>query len=290
MSIKQNHERYFRVHEGEPYYFYINSDEIISDIKWIEENGIENIKLSQYSSYSSNSLEAISNIKVSIKRLSIFIKNATLDELPLFKDLEELSIGEPADNINFKGLSKLKKLYLVYTQNLSGFSNLHSLEEIVILNANKSFFSNDNFDNLKQLKTFSVYSSQLPEKLDFLNSFKLKSIEFHNIRTPFSIKHLSKLKDTLEILKIGKCPNIENVEETLPLLASLKWLELIDAVKLNDTSFIDTMPKLRVLLVLGKSFFKNGNLYSLKYLDHVSIDNKRHYNLKQEELPKLSVE
>ena len=281
------HKRYFRTNQNEPYYFYLSSAEIEDDIKWIDEHKIENIRLSQYGEYSITSIEAIFKIKTVIKRLVIFIENIDLNRLAELKELEELGIGEPAKNINLSSFKKLKKLYLVHTKKIIGFASLQALEELIILKAPSLFFSAENFNRLTNLNSLTILSGKIPQQLDFLLQLtNLKELEIHNIKSTFSVAALRSLEN-IEILKIGCCPCVNDLITTLPLLKHLTWLALTDSSTLDDTSFIESLPNLKVLVVLGKSYFKNGDLSNLKNkLEHVGIDNKRHYNLKYEDFQK----
>ena len=95
---------------------------------------------------------------------------------------------------------------------------------------------------------------------------------------------LTLVKDTLEILKIGSCKKIEGLEGILPELSNLKWFTLTDSITLKNTEFINFLPKLETLIILGSSYFEDGNLMNLKgKLKHVSIDDKKHYNLKHKD-------
>ena len=67
----------------------------------------------------------------------------------------------------------------------------------------------------------------------------------------------------------------------MPKLAKLKWFALIDSIILKDTNFLKSLINLEVLVVLGTSYFENGDLSNLKgRFRHLGIDDKKHYNLK----------
>jgi len=145
-------------------------------------------------------------------------------------------------------------------------------------------FSTSNFNDLTNLNSLTILSGKVPQQLDFLKRLtKLKELEIHNVKSTFSVAILKNL-DKIEILKIGCCPYVNDLMNTLPLLKHLTWFALTDSSTLESTSFVDSMPNLKTLIVLGKSYFRNGDLTNLKNkFKHVGIDNKRHYNLKYED-------
>lgn len=93
------------------------------------------------------------------------------------------------------------------------------------------------------------------------------------------------------MLKIGSCKNIEGLEAILSQLVNLKCFSLIDSITLRSTSFVNFLPRLQTLIVLGSSYFEDGNLVNLKgRLKYVSIDDKKHYNLKHKDFLSLPSE
>ena len=75
-------------------------------------------------------------------------------------------------------------------------------------------------------------------------------------------------------VETGKCRNLLNFEKALQRLKSLKHLSLIASVSIKDASFVTQLPKLKTLVVLGSSFFLNGDIDVLKQLDWISTDDK----------------
>ena len=78
----------------------------------------------------------------------------------------------------------------------------------------------------------------------------------------------------LEVLKLEKCRNLPNFEKTLQRLKSLNHLSLIASESIKDAFFVTQLPKLKTLVVLGSSFFLNGDIDVLKQLDWISTDDK----------------
>jgi hypothetical protein len=282
------HEQYKCVPGSNKYYFYINSDRLEEDIQWILANKIENIRLSQYDGYKLKTIEPIFRLK-NIKSLVIFLQGVDLSKLSELHELEELAIGELNHNIDVSNLANLQDVYLLYHKNIKGLNTLRALRRLIVVKADTAFFSDRIFSFWGKLEDLTLLSPRIPSNLSFLRNLKsLKEFEINSSRSKFDASDLSFVKDSLEVLKIGSCKNIEGLETTLPKLVNLKWFTLTDSTTLKSTNFINYLPKLQTLIVLGSSYFEDGNLINLKgRLTHVSIDDKKHYNLKHKDFSQL---
>ena len=280
MNVK--HEQYKCVPGSSKYFFYVNSNSLDEDIKWIIENEIDSVRLSQYDGYSIKSIEPILKLK-QIKSLAIFLTGVDLERIAELNGIEELVIGESSTNINLMGLSRLKEFYLVYQNNIRGLSSLQSLEKLIVVKANNSFFVENIFKYWRSLSSLTLLSPKLPTDLLFLkDNSNLAELEIFNSKSIFNLRDLSFIHSSLEILKIGNCKYIQGIEGVLQTLTNLRWIQLTDSVLLKDTKFIEFLPRLETLIVLGTSYFKNGDILNLnRKIKCVRIDNKRHYNLKQ---------
>lgn len=274
------HPQYRQVHKKAPFYFYLNSDTLEEDMKWIAEHGIQHIRLSQYDGYTLKTIEPIFSIK-RIKALVIFLKGVDLSRLRELNALEDLSIGEENIHIDLSGLKQLKSLYLLYHKKIKGLETLDNLEKLILVKGGIEFFKEQLFRSWPALKDLTFLSPNLPEDLSFLIHQKsLKEFEIAHCRSTFDVGELRQLKDSLEVLKIGNCKGVRGIYELLPQLQRLKWFGLTDSVPLKDSRFADSMPNLEILVVLGSSYFENGDIKNLERLKHIGIDNKKHYNLK----------
>jgi len=285
----QIHEQYRCIPGSDKYYFYIDSDNLEENIEWILANKIENIRLNKYEGYKLNTIEPILRLK-SIKSLVVFLEGVDLSTLCQLHELEELTIGELNKNIDVSNLVKLKDFYLLYQNNIKGLNTLKALKKLIVVKADTAFFLNDNFRIWEELEELTLLSPKLPPKLLFLRNLKkLKELEINSSRVKFDVSDITFVKDNLEILKIGGCKNIEGLEPALPKLVNLKWFALTDSITLKSTSFVNYLTKLETLVVLGSSYFENGNLLNLKdRLSHVGIDDKKHYNLKYKDFSFIS--
>jgi len=287
--MKQNNKLKFFDDVNENF-FYLNSSNISDDIKYVKENNILNIAINKYKGFTSEDFSLLSDL-AHIKKLSLEpcdVKNAS-DVLPYFVDLEYLHIGIDNVMVNFSNLKRLKYLYFDYHKDLKGLNNLTNLEVLHVYKANKFFFKEDLFKCFKKLRRLEIVQSKDLDNLScFTKLSELKELEFHYCRTLIDLNYVTdNLKKTLEILKIGNCKNIINYN-SITKLKKLKWLAVVDSFIFNSANFVKELPELNTLVVLGKSYFKDGDLSILKEkkLSHVGIDNKRHYNVKYEDLKK----
>jgi hypothetical protein len=274
------HNQYRQVHGKAKFYFYLNSDTLEEDIKWITENNIENIRLSQYDGYTLKTIEPVFRIK-HVRALAIFIEGADLSALHELQELEDLVIGELNVHIDLSGLHHLKSLYLLYHKKIKGLDTLNNLERLILVKCDISLFKEGLFRSWQKLIELTLLSPKLPGDFSFLKHQKrLKELEIDHSRSTFEVGALQYLKDSLEVLRISNCKRMAGIYELLPKLQRLKSFTLTDSLVLNDSRFADMMPNLEILAVLGSSYFENGDIKNLERLKHVGIDDKKHYNLK----------
>jgi hypothetical protein len=258
-------------------FFYIDSDEIDANIEFIQAHKYENIGINKFKGYNLDNIQKVLSLK-HVKKFSVAHSEINLDGLSELENLEYLVINAEKSDANFSNLKKLKYLSFFYDRKMAGLDKLANLESINVSKADESFLTADIFCNYKKLTRLEIVQSKLPETLDFLKCItKLKELEFHYIKSKIDLLDLLEIKESLEMLKIGHSKNVESIE-TLSKLKKLKWLALVDSVPLPNSKFINELPALEVLVVLGSSYFVDGNIDNLRgKLKHVGIDDKRHY-------------
>ena len=284
------HIQYKKITDNSDYFFFVNSNALKEDIAFIKRNEIENICLSQYEDYGLLNLMPIVDIDC-IRNLRIYVKKIDLRGLNSLKSLEELSIGEEYDNLAFNNLSNLRSLYLVNGK-FTGLQTLKGLKELTIINGNTAAFSVSNFMKNSPIESLSIYTTKGQIDFSFLLVLNnLKKIDFYNVKAKVDMRLFNSFAETLEELKIEKCKELEHLEDCIVKFNSLKYLSLIDSVPISNAEFVFALQKLEVLVVLGTSYFIDGNISSLKsVLKHVSIDDKKNYSIKNNQLPKLPYE
>jgi hypothetical protein len=118
----------------------------------------------------------------------------------------------------------------------------------------------------------------------------LNKLDFYNVKAKLDMQLFNSFAETLEQLKIEKCKKLEHLEDCLMKFNSLKYLSLIDSVPISNAETVSQLKSIEIVIVLGESYFIDGNISWIKNLRHVSIDDKKHYSLKNDQLPKLPYE
>ncbi|MBX9784363.1 MAG: hypothetical protein K2X48_13820 [Chitinophagaceae bacterium] len=284
--MKDKMERFFYNPVSKEYEFKLRSDLFESDLKYINENKIDNILLTT-ETYKWSSIEALLEIQ-NLRTLHLGIGAVELTNLYKLNGIKVLSIGEECFNVNLEGLESLEKLYISYRKGLKGLNSLINLEDLEFRECrDKKFDWKNEFSGLKKLKHLELTLCALPATFGFLDQNKnLETLEIHYCRSEFSIKILSTLPNLSKLI-LAQCPNIKDIEN-VEMLQSLKWLRITDAGVIKDCSFISKMKNLEVLIVNGKSYFENGDLSSaIGKLKHFGFDNKKHYSHKEEDFPSV---
>ena len=138
---------------------------------------------------------------------------------------------------------------------------------------------------MPHLKFLSLLHADLSRGIDFLKGLnELNQLQFFNCKN-ILLNWLVPPK--LESLVFDRCKKIDRIE-TIFELKKIRNLSFIDSITLNSASDFIKFDELETLIVLGKSYFIDGNIKVLKNkLKHFSFDDKRHYNVKYEEFKKL---
>ena len=188
-------------------------------------------------------------------------KKTTVDisELP---QLEELWIEWDKGTKNFEAATTLRRLII---ERRLDFRDLHSIAGNVHLQDLEAVLCG--LRNLSGIEAF-------PE-LRFLYLWYCKNIS--------DISDLASVKDSLEMLIIEKCPKIKDFS-VLHFMKSLRWLSLFGSNTLPDLEFLKEMPN---LLHFGFDMnVTSGDLSPcLQIPSATSIRNRKHFNLKDNQLP-----
>jgi len=112
---------------------------------------------------------------------------------------------------------------------------------------------------------------------------KMQCVHLLDNRSLADIGALRMVKRTLKKLQIRNCPKITDFS-VIGELEHLEHLELAGSNELPDLRFLQTMPNLKTLILLMN--VKDGDITPCQKLSYVYLQNRRHYNLKCDDLPK----
>lgn len=230
---------------------------------------------------------------------------------PTLKHLRIIPADSSADEFDYSPLYKMSQLKSLQCSTIYGFreefstcidcAKINGLEDIHIAN-----FGYKNFNTVETLKGLSLanyekrdmseaFSSSI---LDTLSIFQSKIITLEGIqksqrmqclylyynRSLQDISALKKVKRTLRALRIENCPKINDFS-VLGELENLELLELSGNNELPSLSFLKKMKNLKTFIF--NMNVKDGDLTPCLDLSYVySEKNRKHYNLKDTELPK----
>ena len=112
---------------------------------------------------------------------------------------------------------------------------------------------------------------------------KLRSLALYHNRSLTDISSLSSLGKSLQILAIEGCPKISDFT-VLSALVELEHLQLYGSNTLPTLSFLKEMPKLKTFTFTMN--VEDGDLSLCKNIPYASCRNRKHFNMKDAQLPK----
>ena len=195
-------------------------------------------------------------------RISNF-RQTDCDIIGQISTLNELSLSDCLEkNLGYEWLSRLKNVRKLRLDRVN-FKNIDclripSLTDLSISNVNiDTLFGLRRFVNLKNLEI--LYCKKLVDIKELRNCANLRKLEIDCCKKVEDFECLRNLKN-LEGLIISNCGNIPSI------------------------AFIDDMPKLRFFSFVDTNIV-DGDLTPCMRLEYVGTMDKRHYNIKAENLP-----
>ena len=174
--------------------------------------------------------------------------------------IEDVGVSN-CNHLNYSGITTLKSL---------GLSNFKE-EDL-----KKAFSSVD-------LDTIMIIQSKLKSLEGIQKSQKMQCLYLYYNRSLQDISALKKVKRTLRTLRIENCPKINDFS-VLGELENLELLELSGSNELLSLSFLKKMKNLKTFIF--NMNVKDGDLTPCLDLSYVSVKNRKHYTLKDADLPK----
>lgn len=238
----------------------------------------------------------------------------SIDFITLCPTLKHLRIT-PADSakneFDYSPLYKMPKIKSLHCENACGTKNnisayidcskIKGLEDIHISSAEYKNYNSiktlkglglsnysegdlSNAFNSEILDTLSVFQSKIKSLNGIQKSYKMQCLYLHYNRLLSDISALKTIKTTLKTLRIENCPSIDDFS-VLGELESLELLELSGNNELPNLNFLKTMKNLKTFVFNVN--IKDGDLSQCLKLSYAfSEKNRKHYNLKDSDLPK----
>lgn len=237
-----------------------------------------------------------------------------ITQCPTLKYISVIPADSADDNFDFSPLYGMPEIKSLGCQNLYGsreqylseidYSRIHGLIDLGVsfnkgtLNYNKvetlkslamSAFKGKNRDLTdlfcsKELDTLRLIQCGIYSLNGIETSRKMQCLYLHYNRSLSDISALRKVNRTLKALRIENCPKINDFS-VLSELENLELLELSGSNELPDLSFLKKMKNLKTFIF--NMNVKDGDLTPCLGLSYVySEKNRKHYNLKDTDLPK----
>lgn len=216
---------------------------------------------------------------------------ANFDFSPLYEIPEVLSLnccnqyGDKNQYISEIDYSKINGIVELIVGINKGTKNYNRIETLKSLQVG-AFCSSDISDLFcsKELDSLRLIECKVSSLKGIEKATKLQCLYLHYNRTLQDITALNKVKKTLKALRIENCPKIKDFS-VLEELENLELLELTGSNELPSLKFIKSLKNLKTFVF--NMNVKDGDLTPCMNLSYVySEKNRKHYNLKDCELPK----
>lgn len=218
-------------------------------------------------------------------------QNKELDFTPLYRlpEVESLSIAAPdrglgkgpAIHVDFTKLRGLRHV-AVCTNDLFNYPMVPTLETLWISN-DKQHVDMSGLSCSHNLKKLDMIQCKM-RTLEGAGKYPLQWLSISYLRSMEDISALADCAKTLRALSIDACGKIQDFS-CLHKLKNLEYLDLHGSNVLPDLSFVKSMPKLKVLNF--SMTVEDGDLTPCLDIPYATFSRgKRHYNLKDRDLPK----
>lgn len=230
---------------------------------------------------------------------------------PTLKHLRIIPADSSGDGFDYAPLYKMPQIKSLQCLTVYGFreefstcidcARINGLEDIHI--ANRRYKHYNTLETLKGLglsyyekrdiseafsssilDTLSIFQSKIITLDGIQKSQKMQCLYLYYNRSLQDISALRKVKKTLRALRIENCPKINDFS-VLGELENLELLELSGSNELPSLRFLNKLKRLKTFIFSIN--VEDGDLAPCLNLSYVhSEKNRRHYNLKDTELPK----
>ena len=209
-----------------------------------------------------------------------FTKNNICIDVSRFPKLVALTINGQVDLI---GLDKiqLKKLLINENKKIANKSWGKTIEELEITHSKPVIL--EEFNELSNLKNLELIQSSITSLAGIEN---FKNLECLTVGYCPKLLDISAISNCTKLRKI-EFENTKKITSFNPLTAlkNLQGLILSDCGEISSLQFINDLSNLKFLSFVGTNIV-DGDLTPCLRLKYAATFNKRHYNIKEDELPK----
>lgn len=189
--------------------------------------------------------------------------------------------GQFKTTVDYSQIKGLEEIALIGDGHI-GYETVPTLKKIWI-SENRKIRNFSEISNSKVLEDVTLLQCGIQSLSGLEKCPKLKSLTFYNNRLLTDISALESIGQTLEEFTIESCSKVQDFS-ALKYLVNLRILDLLGNNVLHDLSFLSCMKKLIFFSVTMN--VEDGNLSHCKHIPYVTCRNRKHYNLKDKDLPK----
>lgn len=187
-------------------------------------------------------------------------------------------------DIDFSNISELIDLQLAANKRTLNFNKLKYLQSLYISHFKSADHDISDLFSAEELDTLTIVHSNIRNLKGIDISTKLQCLYLHYNRSLIDISEIVKAKNTVRLLRIENCSSIEDYS-CIGELNNLELLELTGSSTLPNLDFIKGLKNLKTFLFNMNII--NGDLMPCLQLSYAaSIKDRRHFNLKNTDLPK----
>lgn len=229
----------------------------------------------------------------SLKYLRIIPSDAIKDgfdysplyEMPQIKSLQCLTVYGSSEqfstDIDCSRINGLEDIHITNSK-FKNFNQVKTLRSLGISNYGSGDLR-EAFNSL-EIDTLSLFQCKIKSLDGIQKSHKMQCVYLYQNRSLRDISSLKDVKNTLKALRIDNCSKINDFS-VLCELENLELLELSGSNEIPNLSFLKRLKKLKTFIFSMN--ITDGDLSNCVNLSYAySEKNRKHYNLKDSELPK----
>lgn len=252
-------------------------------IAFIQENQIEDVIVVAESISFLPKCPSIRSVQIIPAHSAVHFDYSPLYSMPQLRELNCQTIYGPKDNLEAQiDYSRFPALHTVYACDAKGHQCLSAakgLRKLFLGRGQPEHKSLAPFD-LSELRELELCQSPLRTLTGLEHALHLKKLTVRHCR---NLEDASAIPDSVTTLEIDSCGKLKDFS-WLSRLKNLERLTLFGSNALPDLTFLRQMPQLHSFRFTMNVL--DGDLTECLRLRHAYCKNRKHYNLKDSELPK----
>lgn len=268
----------------------MDSTSLESDVEFVRENEIKNLILNGRGAFKIHNVDFLRSIGDLVEHIVLTPPAKSNFDFSGLRDCSALLHLK----VNYSGKSvvdishneRLQSISIDDCAHLKGLDKLSKIEKAILGKPPSTQWFNEVFSNKSELQTLSVSDIGFSDGLECLRScplevlwfFRCKNVRFEGINW-----------STLRNLSVDQCTNFSGLD-CLEKAMALEELRIIDSGPVDSVLSYLNLPALHTLIVLGSSYFIDGNLEPARQrLRDFRFGNRSHYSSQHEEFKRTGL-